>query len=77
MPLQKAHKVRPNTAGKQDSAVVDFFPGIVSGNDGRFNDHDAVVTAASETADPDFEVSVGFNEGGSYFCGFQGVLRYN
>ena len=57
--------------------MVDFFPGIVPGIDGRFNDHDAVVTAASEAADPDVEVRVGFNEGRSYFCGFEGVLRHN
>ena len=69
--LEQAYEVGLDAAGEEDAAAVDFFPGIVAGDDGRFDDGDTVVTAGAEAADPDVEVSVGFDEGGSHFCGFE------
>ena len=69
--LKQASEVWCYAAGKEDTAVVDFFPWVVSGYNGRFDDGDTVVTAGAEAADPDVEVSVGLDEGRSYFCGFE------
>jgi len=69
--LEQAYEVGFDAAGEEDAAAVDFFPGIVAGDDGRFDDGDTVVTAGAEAADPDVEVSVGLDEGWSYFCGFE------
>ena len=70
--LKQAPKIRLDAAGEDDAAVFDFLPGIVAGDDGRFDDGHAVVTAGSECADPYVEICVWSNKRWSYFSWLEG-----
>ena len=67
---EQTKQIGLDTACENDPAMSDFFPGIITGDGGRFDDGDAIVTAGTEGANPDVEVGIGLNERGSYISRF-------
>ena len=56
--LKQASEVWCYAAGKEDTAVVHFFPWVVAGYNGRFDDGHAIVTADSKCTYPNVKVCV-------------------